>query len=52
VSNSPDGTQVSMSSVIEVQRQRIAQLTEENIMLLAALNDREKQIEAMSRENV
>jgi hypothetical protein len=36
-----------MATVLEVQRQRIAQLTEENIMLTAALNEKELQIQAL-----
>ena len=47
----PQGTQVSMNSVIQVQRQKIAQLTEQNIMLEAALNDKEQQIAALLKRN-
>lgn len=36
-----------MDSVIEVQRRRIKELVEHNIMLEAALNDKERQIKAM-----
>lgn len=43
-------TQVSTQSVIEVQRQKIAQLTEENILLLAALSDKERELGALKDE--
>lgn len=45
----PQGTQVSMQSVMEVQKQVIARLTEENIMLQAALVDAENRILANSQ---
>jgi DNA-binding XRE family transcriptional regulator len=45
----PQGTQVSMASVIEVQKQSINRLTEENVMLQAALLDKERQIEAITQ---
>lgn len=44
------GTQVSMDSVIQVQREKIALLTEENIMLLAALKDKERQIVGLQQK--
>lgn len=47
----PQGTQVSMGSVIEVQRRKIAELTEQNVMLEAALNDKEQQIAALLKRN-
>lgn len=48
---SPEGVQVSMESVIAIQRDRISQLTEQNIMLEAALRDRERQINAMQNKD-
>lgn len=44
------GVQVSMDSVIQVQKQKIAQLTEANIMMEAALLDKERQIAALLQE--
>lgn len=45
----PEGVPVSTQSVIDVQRGRIAQLTETNIMLEAALLDKEREIAALRR---
>lgn len=50
MSSPHEGTQVSTASVLDVQRQKIHQLTEENIMLMAALADKERQLAAMQRE--
>lgn len=46
----PQGTQVSMQSVLDVQKQAIARLTEENIMLQAALLDAENRLSRQSKE--
>lgn len=43
--DSPEGTQVSMDSIIAVQRERIALLIEQNIMLEAALRDKERELQ-------
>ncbi len=43
----PEGQGVPMATVLEVQRRRIAQLTEQNIMLEAMLDEKETQIKRM-----
>lgn len=46
----PEGTQISVSSMMEVQKQTIARLVEENIMLQAALVDKENLIKHLRSE--
>lgn len=48
--SSPQGTQVSVNSVMEIQKQTIARLMEENIVLQAALLDKEMQIKQLKSE--
>lgn len=45
-----DGTQISMQSVLDVQKKVIARLMEENIMLQAALADSESRNRAMMEQ--